>query len=25
VINVSWDDITKEFLPWLSLKIGKTY
>jgi formylglycine-generating enzyme required for sulfatase activity len=25
VINVSWDDITKEYLPWLSRKTGKTY
>lgn len=25
VINVSWDDVTKEFLPWLSRKTGKTY
>jgi formylglycine-generating enzyme required for sulfatase activity len=25
VINVSWDDITKEYLPWLSRKSGKTY
>jgi formylglycine-generating enzyme required for sulfatase activity len=25
VINVSWGDITKEFLPWLSSKTGKTY
>ena len=25
VINVSWDDITKEYLPWLSKKTGKTY
>jgi len=25
VIKVSWDDITKEFLPWLSRKSGKTY
>lgn len=25
VINVSWDDITKEFLPWLSRKTGQTY
>jgi formylglycine-generating enzyme required for sulfatase activity len=25
VINVSWDDITKEYLPWLSGKTGKTY
>ena len=25
VINVSWDDITVEFLPWLSRKTGKTY
>src|SRR5262249_44184766 len=25
VINVSWDDITKEYLPWLSRKAGKTY
>lgn len=25
VINVSWDDITKEYLPWLSRQAGKTY
>jgi formylglycine-generating enzyme required for sulfatase activity len=25
VINVSWIDITKEFLPWLSSKTGRTY
>jgi formylglycine-generating enzyme required for sulfatase activity len=25
VINVSWDDITKEYLPWLSRKTGKSY
>ena len=25
VINVSWDDITKEYLPWLSHKTGKVY
>lgn len=25
VINVSWDDITKEYLPWLNGKSGKTY
>src|SRR5262249_19680775 len=25
VINVSWDDVTKEYLPWLSRKTGKTY
>jgi len=25
VINVSWEDITKEYLPWLSRKTGKTY
>ena len=25
VINVSWDDITKEYLPWLSRETGKTY
>lgn len=25
VINVSWDDVTKEFLPWLNKKTGKTY
>jgi hypothetical protein len=25
VINVSWDDITKDYLPWLSLKTGKVY
>jgi len=25
VINVSWEDITKEYLPWLSRKAGKTY
>jgi formylglycine-generating enzyme required for sulfatase activity len=25
VINVSWDDITKEYLPWLSKKSGQTY
>jgi formylglycine-generating enzyme required for sulfatase activity len=23
VINVSWDDDTKEYLPWLSRKAGK--
>jgi formylglycine-generating enzyme required for sulfatase activity len=25
IINVSWDDITKQFLPWLSRKSGKPY
>jgi len=25
VINVSWGDITKEYLPWLSRQTGKTY
>ena len=25
VIAVSWDDATKEYLPWLSRKTGKTY
>jgi formylglycine-generating enzyme required for sulfatase activity len=25
VINVSWDDITAEYLPWLSHRTGKTY
>jgi hypothetical protein len=25
VINVSWNDATKEYLPWLSRKTGKTY
>jgi formylglycine-generating enzyme required for sulfatase activity len=25
VINVSWDDIGKEYLPWLSRKTGKSY
>lgn len=25
VINVSWEDITKEYLPWLSKKTGKAY
>ena len=25
MINVSWNDITKEYLPWLSRKTGKTY
>ena len=25
VINVSWDDITKQYIPWLSRKTGKTY
>jgi formylglycine-generating enzyme required for sulfatase activity len=25
VIDVSWHDITKEYLPWLSQKTGKTY
>jgi formylglycine-generating enzyme required for sulfatase activity len=25
VINVSWDDITEEYLPWLNRKTGKTY
>ena len=25
VIDVSWDDITKEYLPWLSRKSGRTY
>jgi formylglycine-generating enzyme required for sulfatase activity len=25
VMNVSWDDISKEYLPWLSRKTSKTY
>ena len=25
VLNVSWDDITREYLPWLSGKTGKGY
>jgi formylglycine-generating enzyme required for sulfatase activity len=25
VINVSWDDVTKEYLPWLSRKTGRSY
>ena len=25
VMNVSWDDITKEYLPWLRKKTGKEY
>ena len=25
VINVSWDDVTTEYLPWLSRKTGKPY
>jgi formylglycine-generating enzyme required for sulfatase activity len=25
VINVSWDDVTQEYLPWLSKKTGQTY
>jgi len=25
VLNVSWDDITKDYLPWLSKVTGKTY
>jgi formylglycine-generating enzyme required for sulfatase activity len=25
VINVSWDDITRQYLPWLSGKTGKAY
>jgi formylglycine-generating enzyme required for sulfatase activity len=25
VVNVSWHDITKEYLPWLSRKTGKNY
>lgn len=25
VIDVSWDDITREYLPWLSRKTGKSY
>jgi formylglycine-generating enzyme required for sulfatase activity len=25
VVNVSWDDITKDYLPWLSKVSGKTY
>lgn len=25
VVNVSWNDITSEYLPWLSAKTGKTY
>jgi formylglycine-generating enzyme required for sulfatase activity len=25
VINVSWDDITRDYVPWLSRKTGKTY
>src|SRR5262245_32906810 len=24
-MNVSWDDITQQYLPWLSRKTGKTY
>ena len=24
-INVSWDDITKDYLPWLARKTGRTY
>ena len=25
VVGISWDEITKEYLPWLSRKSGKTY
>lgn len=25
VVNISWDDITKQFLPWLTKKSGKSY
>jgi formylglycine-generating enzyme required for sulfatase activity len=25
VVNVSWNDITREYIPWLSRKTGKTY
>lgn len=25
VIDVSWDDVTKDYLPWLTKKTGKTY
>jgi formylglycine-generating enzyme required for sulfatase activity len=25
VMNVSWDDVTKDYLPWLSRKTSKTY
>ncbi len=25
VMNVSWDDITKEYIPWLNRKTGKNY
>ena len=25
VINVSWDDITRDYLPWLARKTGKSY
>ena len=25
MINVSWDDATKEYLPWLSRKTGRPY
>jgi formylglycine-generating enzyme required for sulfatase activity len=25
VINVSWNDVTREYLPWLSAKTGNTY
>jgi formylglycine-generating enzyme required for sulfatase activity len=25
VVNMSWDDITKEYLPWLSRKTGREY
>jgi formylglycine-generating enzyme required for sulfatase activity len=25
VVNVSWDDITQEYLPWVSRKTGKAY
>jgi len=25
VINVSWEDITKQYVPWLTRKTGKTY
>jgi formylglycine-generating enzyme required for sulfatase activity len=25
VINISWDDATQQYLPWLSRKAGKTY
>jgi formylglycine-generating enzyme required for sulfatase activity len=25
VVNVSWDDVTRQYLPWLSRKTGKSY